>query len=551
MTPIDNLRFLADWNRDANRTAGTGFTHALSDITDYVLRAEWTTGFNTPYQMVTPPSQMTLILDNSNGDWNIGRASAKFYGLLQRDVLIQVRWWDGTTTRYPIVVKIIDIQLTPGAWGPRTITVTCQDYHADLMSVIYDPVLSTNHTTSAAITDMLDTGILPIPYASRWWVVGASALDTDTVLFSRVEGYTTYIGKTTLDYVGDNLDAEGNGVSALAFIEEMCTAEMDGRFLYINTSGYPRYIFFNRHSFAQNYDVTNVISTTPADFMEGGVQYDYGYNQCNYLDMTVYPRKAGSAGTELARTTSPMKIPGTRTSEGNSRTFTLRYRDPDNPSGTCAATTIITPVASTDYTGNLASDGTGEDYTSNLVVTVINKTNAVDVTVSNTALGDVYLTLLKLRGTPLTAQQPASLKSVDALSIEHYGMYKQAKTIAGVDDIELIQSYADYTVHNFNQPRTEYRRVTVDMQNTDTAISPSIGNLLSMGVSKVIRITDDWMNDSAAEQIYWIAGQRHMVDALAHKWTATWMLERYLTIAPWCLDDTDLSVLDASTQLSF
>jgi hypothetical protein len=546
MTPIDNLRFLADWNRDANRTAGMGFTHALSDITDYVLRAEWTTGFDTPYQMVTPPSTMTLILDNSNGDWNIGRASAKFYGLLQRDVLIRVQWWDGTTTRYPIVVKIVDIQLTPGAWGPRTIAVTCQDYHADLMSVIYDPVLSTNHTTSAALTDMLDTGILPIPYASRWWVLDASALDTDTVLFSRVEGYTTYIGKTTLDYVGDNLDAQGNGVSALAFIEEMCAAEMDGRFLYINTSGYPRYIFFNRHSFAQNYDVVNVVSTTPADFMQDGVQYDYGYNQCNYLELTAYPRRAGSAGTELARASSVFALEGL-----SSRTMTLRYRDPDNPGGTCTATTIIEPVASTDYTANVENDGSGADMTSYLGIALTNKTNAADVVISNTSTERIYVTLLKVRGTPLTALQPATLKSIDASSIEQYGLFKQMKTIAGVDDLDLLQQYADYTVRNFSQPRTEYRRVTVDMQNTDTAISPSTGNLLSMGVSKVIRITDDWMNDSATEQIYWIAGQGHAVDALAHTWTATWMLERYLTIAPWYLDDTDLSVLDVSTQLSF
>jgi hypothetical protein len=551
MAAIDTLRVLADWNRDANRTAGTGFTHPDSDITRYVLRAEWNTGFDMPYGLVTPPSQMTLILDNASGDWNIGRAGAKFAGLLQRDVLIRVQWQDGATTRYPVVLKIVDIQLTPGQWGPRTIVVTCQDYYVDLMGAIYDPALSTNDRTSTALMDMIDTGILPIPYASRWWLLDASPLDTDTVLYSRAEGFTTYLGNTTLDYVGDNLDTQGKGVSVQAFIEEMCAAEMDGRFLYINTNGFPRYAFFNRHAFAQNYSVTNVVETTPADFIDDGVQYDYGYNQCNHIELTVYPRKLGSAGTELARTTSPMKIPGTLRPGENSRRFTLRYRDPDNPGGTCAATTIITPVASTDYTGNLESDGTGEDYTSNLVVSVVNKTNAAEVTVSNTALGDVYLTLLKLRGTPMTAQQPVSLRAVDASSIEQYGFYKQTKTVAGVDDIELVQSYADQYVRNFSTPRTEYRRVTVDMGNDRAAIYPSVGNLLSMGVSKVIRITDDWMNDSADEQIYWIAGQRHVVDGVARTWTATWLLERYLTLAPWKLDSAELSVLDSATRLSF
>jgi hypothetical protein len=542
MTPIDNLRFEADWNRNGL------YDHAYADITSYVLNAEISYGLDTPYQMVAPPAQMTLLLDNSNGEWNVGRASAKFAGLLQRDVLIRAKWHDGTTQRYIASLKIVAIQLPPGPMGPRVITVTCQDWHADLMSAIYDPVLDVSARTSEAIAAMWATGILPTPYASRWWVLDASPLDTDTALFAPVTAglFTIYQGQTTLDYVGNNLDAQGNGVSALAFIEEMCAAEMDGRFFYYGTSAYPAHIFLNRTALAINYTAVTPIAMTPADFTEGGIQYEYGYNQCNSLELTAYPRKAGSAGTELARASSVFALEGL-----SSRTMTLRYRDPDNPNGTCAATTIIAPVASTDYTANLAADGSGEDYTNNLVVVITNKTSAAEVVLSNTALGTIYVTLLKVRGTPLTALQPATMTAVDASSIEQYGLFKQTRTIAGVDDLDLLQQYADYYVRNFSVPRTEFRRVTVDMQNEDTAAAPFLYKQFQT-IFFNITITDPWMEDEPTlPRRYWVVGKRHVISGVARTWESTWLLEDFLITAMWRLDRDQLSVLDVSTKLHF
>jgi hypothetical protein len=547
MTPIDNLRFEADWNRNGL------YDHAYADISGYVLSAEISYGFDTPYQMVAPPAQMTILLDNSNGEWNIGRASAKFAGLLQRDVLIRAKWHDGTTQRYIASLKIVAIQLPPGQMGPRVITVVCQDWHADLMSAIYDPALDVSGLTSEAIAAMWATAILPTPYASRWWVMDASPLDTDTLLFNpniltrpNAGLQTIYQGQTTLDYVGNNLDAQGNGVSALAFLEEMCAAEMDGRFFYFGLNSLPRYIFLNRTALAINYTAVTPIEMTPADFTEGGIEYEYGYNQCNSLELTAYPRKAGSAGTELARASSVFALEGL-----SSRTMTLRYRDPDNPGGTCTATTIIAPVASTDYTANVENDGSGADMTSYLGIALTNKTNAANVVISNTSTEKIYVTLLKVRGTPLTALQPATLKAVDASSIEQYGLFKQMKTIAGVDDLDLLQQYADYYVRNFSIPRTEFRRVTVDMQNEDTAAAPFLYKQFQ-NIFFNITITDSWMEDEPAiPRRYWVTGERHVINSHARTWETTWLLEDFLFTGVWKLNSTELSVLDVSTRLHF
>jgi hypothetical protein len=547
MAPIDNLRFLADWNRNGN------YDHALADITGYVLSATISTGFDTPYQMVAPPAQMNIVLDNSNAEWNIGRSSARFAGLLQRDVLIRAQWFDGTTQRYIASLKIVDIQIPPGQWGSRTISLTCQDWHADMMGAIYDAKLATNRRTSEAMTTMWATGVLPTPYASRWWVMDASPMDTDTLLFNpniltrpNAGLQTIYQGQTTLDYVGDNLDATGQGVSVLAFIEEMCAAEMDGRFFYYGISSNPRYIFLNRTALAINYSAVEPINMTSADFTQDGIQYEYGFNQCNSLEMTVFPRKLGTGGTELARVNSVFRL-----KPGESRNMTLRYRDPDNPGGTCTATTIIQPVASTDYTANSASDGSGTDLTSALGFSLTNNTSAAEMAFTNSASVDMYITSFKVRGTPMTAQQAVTLNTIDATSIEQYGLFPQKKTIAGVDNLELVQSYSDYYVRNFSTPRTEFRRVTVDMQNENTAAAPFLFRQFQT-IFFNITITDSWMEDEPViPRRYWVTGERHVINSHARTWEVTWLLEDFLFTGVWKLDSTELSVLDISTKLHF
>jgi hypothetical protein len=566
MSAVDYLRVLADFNRNG------AFNHALSDISGRVLSASFSYGFDAPDQRVAPPATGTVVLDNSDGAFLPGQPGALYAGLLQRDVLIEFKHTAAyesaslgvTLDGVPLLLlRVIDIQIEAGQFGGRVVVLTLGDWHAELMSVIYDPPLTTNTSTGYAIVMPFDAGLLPLPYAGSYWVLGASVLDTDTTLFSALGNISTYPGQTTLDYVGDNID-RGQGVSLYSFIEEMCAAEMDGRFWlsFFTYPGYtdrPRYQYIARDSLAYYYN-SSLKSTFTADtFNDTGNEYEYGRTLCNKLEVTMYPRTLGSVGTELARTASPMLIPGVgipgnkstdNNNTGNTRTFTLRYRDPDNPEGTCAATTIIQPVASTDYTGNLAADGSGEDYTSNLVVSVVNKTNAVEVTVSNTALGPVYLTLFKIRGTPLTARQPLTVTSADAQSIYDYGLNRQSRTIAGVDDVELVQAYADTYVQTHKDPIARFRRVSFDFPP-----EPS-GDLYKQSLfgvcrASAVRILDPWTEDATNARLQWIAGTQHVIDGNARTWRTTWFLDDYLTQAPWLLGDDDLSVLDVSTRPTF
>lgn len=539
MTPSDRLSFFVDWERD-----GT-YDHALSNITPYVLSADWTLGFQEPYQLIGGPSELELMLDNSNGDWNILKTGALFNGVLLRDVLVQIRFFHNSATWYLGTYKLKGISISPGAKGERIVRLSCADWHADFMGTVYDPPLATNTTTSAAIQAAFDNGGVPgYPLAAMNFIVDGSTLDETTTL-PNYSGYlNTFAGSTTLDYVGDNIDANGEGVSLYSFIEEMCIAEFGGRFRFqVNTTnGKPYYSFYGRTSLTQLSDDQSTHTIDTSDFR--AAEYVYGSAQCNQVDITYYPRSLGSAGVVVATQPSPMAISGLDAVE-----FDLRFTDPDAPGAECAAIDLIPPVATTDYTGNLESDGSGENYTGNLVVSIENLTNAVRVKVTNTALGTVYLTSLQVRGTPLIAHQPVTVSSADGESIATYGLYKKSMTISGSDDEGTIRAFADWYVKTRGVPYAEYKSITFDYTDeTDAGLATYVYEPLSD--TEALAIQDNWTEDTADASEYWVCGMRCSV--YDKTWEVTLILENYGNIASfWQLENTVLGVLDQTTRLAF
>jgi hypothetical protein len=549
MVAIDNLRVLADWNRTAQFTGG--WDHPLSDITSRVRSLEWEFGFNAPGQLVAPPSAMTLKLDNADGAFNITRPGSTYGSLLKRDVLIKVLY----DTTPLVCLKIADIAISPGNLGGRVVQLSLVDWHDDMMGAVYDPPLTLNTATGIAVSDACANTALPIPYAKAWWLLDASQLDIETTLYQTSVGVAT--GYTTLGYVGDNID-NGAGNTLRNFIEEMCAAEMDGRFFPAFNSrlnGVPGYIFVDRNWLTPGFSVAQTPAFPASLFTDAGAEYEYARRLCNKLEVTMYPRRVGVAGTELARTGSAFRL-----QPGETRTVTLRYRDPDYPDGTCTATTLIQPVASTDYTANTAQDGSGADVTGALGVSVTNKTSAADVLLVNSGAVDLYVTLFKIRGTPLTARQPVTVNAVNAQSIRDYGEAAEVRTVAGVDNQELVQAYADQYVKRYSTPQSRYRRVTFDVP--ENATSPLYG--VAWGaLGQTVRIVDDWVEDPAQARPAWIAGQRHVVDTTERRWQTTWYLEDALAETAWRFDNSaigvggeliiwdGLSILGQTTRLAF
>jgi hypothetical protein len=72
------------------------------------------------------------------------------------------------------------------------------------------------------------------------------------------------------------------------------------------------------------------------------------------------------------------------------------------------ALSIVTPVATTDYTANTAQDGSGTDKTADVSVTVTHFGETAKIEVTNNSGGTVYITFLRVRGVAITAPYPGS-----------------------------------------------------------------------------------------------------------------------------------------------
>lgn len=545
MTAIDNLRVLADWNRDK------AYSHPLSDITGRVISADWAYGFNAPGQLITPPAQGTVVLDNADGAFSPDKPGAAYAGLLRPGITLRFQHTAGlgVSPAYISVLRIVDIQVVPGSMGGRTVVLTLADWHDDLMNALYDPKPRLTQKTGSAIVTALDTGLVPLPHAGSYWVLDASVLDVDTYPLGAASAIYD-VGQSLLPYVGNNID-QGQGTNLYSFIQEMCAAEMSGRFWLATsvTTGNLIWRYLGRTGLANNYDPDNTLSIPASRFIDPGSDYEYAQTLCNSLEITMYPRSTGAAGTEIASITSPFRLRA-----GESRELTLRYRDPDYPDGTCAAKTIITPVSSTDYTANIEQDGSGADVTSSLGVGIEDRTNAAYVRLTNNSAADMYVTMFKVRGTPLTARQPVTVKSVDGPSLHEYGYHRQTLTVAGVDDQELVQRFADQYVQSNKDPIARYRRVSFIFPDDANDVLYTAAFTLPLQAKALIsglRIVDDWIEDVSGTRIHWVAGVQHSVNAVTRTWQTTWFLEDYIQQSFWKLDDPDLSILDVSTRPAF
>jgi hypothetical protein len=552
---LDSLRVQADLNRNLT------YDHALAELTPYVRDIQWNMGFSEPYQLVAPPAQMTITMDNSTGAFNIGRTDALYAGLLKTDVLIRISVGTGADRTFLCTLKTVGVQLSASSIGGPVAVLSCADWHADMMNTLYDPPLVPVEwwdlgyfRTDRMIGDAFQLrGALPMyPSTNVWWVMGASEIGVNTVT-ANYESGTGYLyvavwgvyGEVRVLYYGNNTDANGQGVSLLSFIEDTCAAEMDGRFHYTTgtTDGRPIYHYMPRYELATRFNTASaktVYTETAAD-----AQYVIGAGQCNQMEITLYPRAIGTAGSELARSGNAFRLRA-----GETRELTLRYRNPDNPNESCAATAMILPVASTDYTANAEDDGSGADLTAQLNVYAENKTNAARCVLVNSGSSDLYVTLLKIRGTPLTSGSPITVNSVDAPSMKDYGVFRQVRTIAGIDDVELVQRYADWWVRRFSTPRTEFRSLTfvMDDHTPDELVYFAL-NAHALNTVP-LQVVDRWVAQYTAPHAYWAAGVTHTISGRV--WTVTLLLEDISSaVGIWKMGDSALSIIGQTARLGF
>jgi hypothetical protein len=135
---------------------------------------------------------------------------------------------------------------------------------------------------------------------------------------------------------------------------------------------------------------------------------------------------------------------------------------------------MVTPVATTDYTGNSAADGSGVDRTSSLTVVAASGSTARRIVITNAHFDTVYLTKLQLRGKGIYRYQAAPAIALDQESIQKYGTATLDLDMPYQQNIGIAQSLATAVAEIYGQPTTRPQRMTLAANHDDATMTQAL-----------------------------------------------------------------------------
>lgn len=532
-----NYNVYFDIGRDNTYTSAS----PSADVSNYVLAMQWQEGMADSYALVARPCRLQLDLLDPKGDFRPEKTTAKYYGYLKRGMLIKVTSTFQGTTRTHFIGKLVRVEPVPELYTERPVMrVTAEDPMLLLLSAEYNPVLSTNVTVDAAITTMFDSGVIAYPYEKSYWLLDYSTLDTNTTVFENtITNFET--AYTTLAYVGDNMgkgaatsNSQDGGQRAQSFIRELLASEAGGRLWWDGRTG--KFKFHNRYHDAL---ATSSFTMLASQIVEG--DYRFADDQATSVTVNFEQRQVGTPASVLwTHDSVPFAV-----APGASRKVVARYRDPTAANARVGATDVITPFYGTDWTANLAEDGSGADAQQHVGLSIIKRAGSAEIVISNAALAPaVYIQSLQLRGTPLTTFNRGSVNVRDANAIADFGVIEKIVDVKAVDDEEFAIGVAGLHLARFREQRARFATHSM-IANTDVTLmtrvlAQTIGDRYTLDHSVIGHNKD-----------YTIVGAVHKVRiGDAHEHQTTWVVKPAERELFWILQTTGFGELDDSTALA-
>lgn len=258
----------------------------------------------------------------------------------------------------------------------------------------------------------------------------------------------------------------------------------------------------------------------------------------NRIRLTNHPRKVDVSNVVLYSMNGSQLI-------GPNTTITVNgpYRDPNQQAARVGGIAMVTPVSSTDYTGNSASDGSGTDLTSLLTVTATYGSNTAYLTVTNgSADTPLYLTKLQCRGIGIYDYDNQIVPADDTTSQRLYGIRRLAIDLPYQSDATIAAGAAQWILSYWKTPPTYIPSVTFPANQSSTVM----GYALSVEPGDRITLveTQTGLNADFFVQGVRLAGTPVNLDC-------TWMLAPQTVGRMWILGTSGASELDSTTVLGY
>lgn len=425
------MPFLATSKIEVQLSAGV-WTDISSDVIGEVV-ANYGIMSNGPADCVSSTGSMRFTLKNGS---NSSGGVVGYYS--PASVSVRVGWTYGIAVRWTLTYSATDyvrfrgkvgaITPTAGQYSAPTVSVVCYDGMRDLIEAdARETTVQVNKLESELLTAVLD------------------ALPTDAQPVSR----SIAVGIDTYPYAFDNV---GSGTKAAAVIVDVVTSGLG--IVYFSGNGTFTYKTRNdRAATASSLTLDNDMVALDAPSLLNRV--------FNRVRVTVHPKTVDAAATTRiwSQTGSAPTIHA-----GATVTIWGAYYDPTDPTTSIGGTAPVTPiVATTDYTGNSAADGSGANRTADLSIVTSAFATTVKFQVTNTSGSDLFLTALGIRGKAIYDHSPYTFESYTPKA---YGDRPISIDQPYQDDLELGQATADYLDQQYDALAANVDSVTVDAGKT-------------------------------------------------------------------------------------
>lgn len=462
---------------------GTDGQH--ENISDYVQRAQWNTGFTQPYKLLAGAGRASFVLVNDDKRFSPEYASGPNFGNFVNDRLVQVADGDGNV----LWTGFVD------AWTPqhgtnyeRMAALEASDGFKFITDTEIFPDLKTSAAPGTLILHVIDLVEASAETVLTFDGVKGSADNFNTPYTIDLTGLETETVPYYFDQTPNESDKQGQLPASL--LEDILTG-IQAKFWWT------RWGFVDYNGPAE--DGGAVAATF--DNSAIGLDYQWGQNIVNECTVNAYPRQAsGTLGTlwRLRETTFEVDA-------GATETIRAFYTDPDTGER-CGADNTTVVLNGLTYSGaGLAASISDIDAMS------------AEIAVVSTAGVARQLTSARIQGNPLLVFDAIARTREDSTSIAANGRKGEKIDSRWVAKGKWAKRLAQFRVNRFKDARGEVVSLTgrydIDSQFADCWIG------------RKINVADDQLEH---DQDYIVIGEDHRWEIGDQHWTKLY-LERTTT----------------------
>ena len=529
-----NKRFYIDTGRDNT------FASGLDNVTAYVENSNWTYGHTDVWQPVAPTATLGMTINNSSGKFSQVDTGADYYGKLRKGTLVKVTVFHDYTETTMCVLKIDSVRpISTVKYGQEyQFQITCIDPTVQLYEKPVNIPLLEDVRGDEILTSIIDQTPFVYPYDSAYFNIGTDSIDGTTEIYDYASiGLTDFEqAYVTVPFSGDATD-RGKETNLNQMLGDVMLAERTGLLFWdVKAEALSfKHRYHNKIAVKSPYSArTSSATFTPEQIASA---QKYSQQVMNSMDVNYYPRKIGAASSIVA---NKRNVPFVFRAQ-DTKTFKLRYYDPDNDSALVGAKDVIIPQNSIDIIANSAEDGSGSDWSEFLILqSFMAHGEFAEVTYFNRKVGDpAYVTTMQLRGTPIIAYQKETVTVTNHDSRYLYDKQERTDNVRLISDFDTATEYGVFWTNVLSTNTQYFRSITIPIK--DSTPASVVNNIVTLEPGDVITVRDEYYTDKD----YMIVGISH--SDIAQRDTpaqTTYMLRPVENAIPFIIDESSINGTD-------